>query len=563
MTDLIIESGKCKSTGAVGVKYITLKTRLEGRTHMGKDGSLSFYESGHNLEVWKNVFPNSDIKRISNVDDKFDIKPTTKRPKFIYKREPLWWQANANAKLQTIIQSETMHKAFAFFYDPGAGKSKSLTDMNSVLYCSGEIDAAIILTPNVLVGDQWVRVDDEGEGGALQRDIHDTIPNKAWLWKKSKAAEAAYEHMISYDGLQTVVMNIDAAKTPSGKALLEKFIKRHKGRINFGIDEAHLIGNPSSQRHKVCVKLASMCRWKAVLTGTPITKNLISVFGIFQFLNPSIIGYKFITGFKRQYCETRWNGFADQIVGHKNIEDLYKKIEAYSSRVSQEEMGLEKVRDEFVFDMSAEQKKHYDLVKNEWLTKLDNGEFATVSIALSAALKMQQISNGFLVGDDGTYQFLDNARMHALNAWLETMPEDEKIVIWCRFKMDAELLMKNFGNKAVDLSGNVTSDQKVANKDAFIADPSIRFCVATPDSAGTGTDGLQHVCTRAIYYSSSEHYVNRKQSEDRTLRVGGSSVAYYTDLICRGAPDRKILKNLKGKRDLSTFTLDEVREMFS
>lgn len=549
----------------VGAKVIAIKNKIEGRYGMAKDGTVSFADSTSNVEGFLSIFPNAEIRRIATLSDNFDdFVGELKRPKFVYKREPLHWQKSAHEKIVKIKNDKDMHRAFAFFYDPGAGKSKSLTDMNTYLYCEGDIDAAIILTPNVLVGDQWSRVD-EGEGGALQRDIHDSIKNKAWLWNRSqtKKSKEAYEIMTNFDGIQTVVMNVDAVKTPAGFKLLESFIKRHRGRVNFGVDEIHMIGNPSSQRHKACLKLADMCKWRAGLTGTPITKDLISIFGIFKFLNEKIIGYKYITGFKRQYCEMRWNGFADQIVGHKNIEQLYERIEAYSSRISQKEMGLEKVYDEFVFDMSPEQTKHFNLVKQQWLTKLDNGEFATASIALSAALKLQQISNGFLIGDDGTVQYLDNGRITALESWLETIPEGEKVVIWCRFKIDAQQLMKKFGDKAVDLSGNVSQKQRTENKDLFISDENIRFCIATPDAAGTGTDGLQHVCNRAVYYSSSEHYVNRKQSEDRVLRVGGESVAFYTDLIARNSPDRKILRNLKGKKDLSSYTLDDVREMFS
>lgn len=557
MTDLIVKNGRCFTKGNAPMSWMGIKRQMEGRASLLKTGEFVFEESGNNLAIWKRYFPDHQLERFV---DETAIVNIGNRPPFQFKREPLWWQANATKKIDNIIADNKLYKAFAFFYDPGAGKSKSLTDMAALLYTRGIIDALIVLPPNLLVGDQWSRFDEENEG-ALQKDIHETIPNKAWLWKKGKKAFAEYDDLKEFEGLQSVVMNIDAAKTPDGYKLLTDFIKRHKGRVLFAIDETHLIGNPSSQRHKKCVELADRCSWKAALTGTPITKDLISTYAIFKFLDPRIIGFKYITGFKNAFCELRFNGFADQIVGHKNIDKLYQLIEPYSSRVSQEEMGLEKVYDEFSFVLSPDQKKHFDRLKKEWMTALDNGEFASVSIALSATLKMQQVSNGFLVGDDGSIQYLENARMDALKAWLETMPE-QKIVIWCRFKIDAQLLMKEFGKQAVDLSGNVSSSDRLKNKDAFISDPEILYCVATPDAAGTGTDGLQHVCNRAVYYSSSEHFVNRKQSEDRVLRVGGGSTAFYTDLVGKGTPDRKILNNLKGKKDLSRMTLDDIRKLY-
>lgn len=546
----------------VGTKLMSLRNNMEGGCRLLKDGTVSFAYSGHNLEVWQANFPTSNIKHIHSFDEEFDKLSVKDRPKFVRKRDPKPYQNEAHKKIEKIVNTKGMHKSFAFLFDVGVGKSKSLTDMNTFLYCKGEIDAAIILTPNILVAEQWTRVEENEEGGALQRDIHESIPNQSWLWNKTKRGAANYELLKEYNGLQTVVMNIDAAKTPRGYALLEDFIDRHKGRVNFAIDEIHTIGNPSSQRHKACVSLASKCVWKAGLSATPITKDLVSVFGIFKFLNQDILGFRYLGGFKRKYCILRWNGFGDEIVGHQNIEDLYEKIAPYSHRISQKEIGLEKIYDEFVFEMKGEQKKHYDRVKEQWLTALDNGEFATASIALTAAMKLHQISSGFLISDEGTVQYLENARLAALDAWLDTLPADEKVVIWVRFKIDAEILCKHFGDKAVDLSGNVDSEDRIKNKELFVNDENIRFAIATPQASGVGTDGIQLVCNRAVFYTSSENFVNRKQAEGRTLRVGGSNVAFYTDLVCKGTGDRKILRNLTGKQELSSYTLDEVRSLF-
>lgn len=557
MVDINILNGKAESVGKAGPKVFAIRSQIEGRISFLKDGAVRFEPSAHNLNVWKSAYPSAVVKDIDAEMKEFESFVADNRPEFKFKRDQLWWQAKGTEKQKKILSTPSMFNCFAFFFDPGAGKSKSLTDFATMLYCNGEIDAMIVLPPNVLVGDQWTN-----DSGALFRDIHESIPYKSWLWKKSKAGDREYEKLKNEDAFQIVVMNIDAAKTPSGYARLQDFITRHKGRVLFAIDEAHLIGNTASGRHKKCVELGYKCDWRAVLTGTPITKDLMSAYAIFKFLDWRILGYKYATTFRSNFCITRWNGFADQIVGHKNIEKFYELIEPYTARVSQSEMGLEKMYDEFVFEMTDEQRIHFDRFKREWVTALDSGEFATASIALAATLKMQQISCGYLVGEDGTIQHLDNGRLKALDAWLETIDADQKIVIWCRFREDARLLMKHFGDKAVDLSGNVDDAERIANKNAFLNNPEITRCVGTPDAAGTGMDDLQHVTNRAVYYSSSENYVLRKQSEDRILRVGGKSTAFITDLVCKGSPDKKILGNLKGKREFSKMTLDEVRALF-
>lgn len=560
---LIIENGRCRCERGASLKFFTFKSLMEGGARMNKEGVVSFADSGHNLDIWKRAFPDSEIVREKAIDDGLEDVERLMRPNHVFKRSPKEWQDKADKKLDILIEDASKPNAFAFLFDPGAGKSLSLTNMATKLYCNGSIDAVIIVTPNMLVAKQWAYKDTKNdmEGGALQRDIQPDIEWNCWLWDKTKRGQSNYNQLKNFDGLRFVVLNVDAVKTPAGKTLLNDFINHHKGRVLFGLDEAHMAANVSSQRHKACVELAHKCKWRAALTGTPITKDIMSVFGVFRFLDSRIFGYKFATGFKNEYAQTIWNGFAEEIVGYKNLEKLYSKIDPYSARVNQEEMGLSKIYDNFVFEMYPEQLQHFERLKKEWTTSLDNGEFTTVSIAMTAAMRMQQVTNGFLVGDDGTVQYLKNARMDALNSLVETL-SDDKLVIWCRFKIDAQLLMSNFGDNAVDLSGNVDSSQRSINKDRFISDPSIRFMIATPDAAGTGMDGVQHATNRAIYYSTSEHYVNRKQSEDRILRVGGGSVAFYHNLICQGSPDKKIASNLQKKNDLSKLTMDEIRKLY-
>lgn len=560
MSDLKIVNGRASTVGRAPVSWFSIRKFFEGRTNLAKDGSLSFAASNSNIKLWQSKFPESKVEDIDQQMKEFESFVVTDRPKFQFKRSQLWWQERATEKQRRIIDNPKMYNCFAFFFDPGAGKSKSLTDLATLLYCEGKIDAMIVLPPNYLVGEQWTNED----SGALVKDIHESVNFRSWLWDRTlkKAHQKAYDELLEFDGFQCIVANIDAAKTERGYEYLKRFIKRHKGRVLIAVDEGHLIAKPSSGRHKKALELRKMCEWAAVLTGTPVNKSLMSAWGIFRFLHDNILGYKYASAFRSAFCETRFNGFAETIIGHKNVDKFYELIEPYSQRVSQSEMGLEKMRDEFEFDMSDEQTFHFKRFKKEWMTKLENGEFATASIAMTAALKLQQISCGFLVGEDGTVQYLDNARLRALDAWLETIDPEQKIMIWCRFLEDAKLLTKHFGEKAVDLSGNVDSKQRVVNKNRFLNEPEITRCIATPDAAGTGLDSLQNVCNRAVFYSSSEHYINRKQAEDRTLRVGGGTTAFYTDLVCRKSPDKKIIRTLTDNQALATYTLDDVRKLF-
>ena len=553
---LHLKDNRAKTSESVPVTMLQSLKAFEGGARLLKTGQLSFVDSQYNISLFLNHFPNAEI--IEEKPEIFDWSSAKLRPKFKEKRNGHFWQTEANQKIDKLIQNDKASNAFAFFYRPGGGKSKSLTDMAIKLYCEGRIDACIILSLNMLIAEQWI-----SDHGALATDVQDDVKVSKWLWVKTKKAEKEYDQFKSTDACQFVSMNIDAAKTPRGEKLLLDFINHHKGRVLFAIDESHAIKTLKSGRHKAAFKLGNLCQWKAILTGTPIAKNVVDKYAQFKFLDQKILGYRFLTPFKAQYCIERFNGFANEVIGSKNLDHLYSKIEPHSTRVSESEMGLTKARDTFEFSLSNEQQKHYDELKKKWLTDLDSGEFASASIALTAALKMHQITSGYLTSDEGAlHVFDDNSRLKALDALLETI-DDEKIVIWCRFRQNAMDLMNHLGEQAIEISGNVDRKQRTPNKERFINDSNIRFLVATPDTAGTGMDGLQAVCNRAIFFNTSENYVQRTQAEDRVLRLGGETTSFYTDLICKKSGDRKILKNLFDKRETSRMSLDDVREIFT
>lgn len=556
MTDITIRGPRVETDAKPDMKRVlAIFSQFEGKKNFLKNGNVSFEYSPHNISLWMYAFPDAKVTDLSNdlkIFEEFSPKDT--RPEFKFKREGRWWQQNAHKKFTDNLKYNKL-PVFAFIYDPGSGKSKSLTDAAVYLYCENKIDGMIVVSPNMLVADQWIQKQ-------LPADIHSDIPYSAWLWDKTPKGDKTFEKFTDSEGFQIISLNIDAVKTPKGKKKLVEFIKRHKTRVLFALDESQLAKNPSSARHKEIDKLMGMCEYRAILTGTLIAKNLVDAYAQFKLLDPRIIGYKYMSSFKAEFCVMRWNGFGNEIIGHKNIEKFYKLIEPYSYRVSKDELGYEKLFDTFEFSMSPEQKAVFKTLKQEFLAKLDNGELMTVTNALAATVRMQQVTCGYLPLEDGTYQRFPNTRLEALDAWAEQIG-DEKIVIWCRFLDDAKIIMEHYGNKrCVDLSGNVTSEERIKNKMRFINDLEVQFAVGTPDASGTGTDGLQEVCNRAIYYSNSYNSILRQQSEDRTSRLNGSSTSFYTDLVCKGGIDKRILANLQEKKDLSRMTLDDVRKIF-
>jgi SNF2 family DNA or RNA helicase len=373
--------------------------------------------------------------------------------------------------------------------------------------------------------------------------------------------------------LQVWTTNVDSIKSERSRALLQPFVRVH-GRhgLMIAVDESQDIKNHSAKRSKLICELGARVNQRAIMTGTPIAKDLTDEWSQFKFLDERIIGHRYKTAFMAQFCIM--GGFdGHAVVGHRNVEHFNSLVDPHIFRVTKaEELELPpKVYDHVVFDLSDEQKHHMRELRESFLTRLDSGEISSVTHAASMLVRVQQLTCGYLVDDNDHHVMLkDNPRLHALTNLIDQ--RTGKIIIWCRFNKDIETLAQHFGNQCVTYYGATSTRDRETAKRQFLSkdpifsfyngNPGIRFFIANPGAAGVGLN-LQGECRTAIYYSNSFNALERWQSEDRIHRIGTTGAVTYFDLIARGSFDRKILANLRAKKSLSDWVLDDIRRMIS
>lgn len=521
-----------------------IQNKFEGLKKFLGSGHFSFENTPHNINLWMITFPDAKINDLNKQSE--ILEQFSRREKFEFKTKPYKHQKEGFEKLKD-------RKCFAILAEQGTGKSKLLTDLIGYKWCEGEIDAVIILSPKG-VHFQWVEEQ-------LPTHMSEVVPYKSWAWNNTKKELQKFEDMMDGSGqLEVVTMNLDAIKY-GGFDFLKKFIKKHKGKVLMAIDEAHMIKTYQAERTKKAIELGGLCDVRGILTGTPIAKNIADLFSQYKFLDERVLGFKYFKGFKAQYCEVRWNGFGEEIIGAKNLEQLYQRLDPVSLRATKSELDLPpKMYDEYAFDLSDEQKRAYKEIKTQFLTQLDKDEKVSVTNAASAITRLQQISSGYLPKEDGSIHLYQNPRLDALKSIIETI--DGKVIVWARFNHDIEIISKTFGKEAVSYYGGTSTEQREqAIKKFMDPDSEVRFFVSNPAAGGTGLN-LQGLCTTAIYYTNDYNAVSRWQSEDRIHRIGTKGTCTYIDLVARGTVDKRILSNLRSKKALSDLALDEVRKMF-
>lgn len=522
------------------IKFSLLFSKFEGRKRMLEGRTFSLEPTGSNLRLIVAKFPQTEELLLRSASEKQEQMASAPRPDFNFRMEPSPWQNDFYAKSDG-------QDVFALFAEPGAGKTKAGIDTAFMRYARGEIDAVIIIAKKD-VHTQWVK---------------DALPQHAPLGMPWSAYCHDYLPKTGYqDGkLNFFAVNFDGAKGAKAQELLRAFIGAAR-RIMIIIDESQEIKNKTSGRWKVCYEIRQKCRYAMLMSGTPIAKSLVDYWAQYFMLDEKIIGDRYMTSFRSKYCIM--GGYdGTQIVDYQNESQLYKLTEPFTYRVSKSDLKMPPKRyKEIAFDMGPRQRKAFDDFKNLFIANLQQNGSTAVQNAGGALIRLQQITSGFLPHDDGTIEYFENPRLDAMRMGLSQVP-DEKVIIWCRFHHDVEQVLKELGEDAVDYYGKTPDKLRLVNKERFIEDPAVRYMVSTAAAGGTGIDGYQKVCNTNIYYTNSYNAIHRWQSEDRTNRTGMLfESSLYMDLICRAGIDRKLLRNLREKRELSDLMLDDLREFF-
>lgn len=534
---------------------------LEGPRRRLADGRLGVTPSPYNLGLIALAFPGARVELDGEAVPAPSPAPSP-LPRNADPAAPFDWCGYTPKTEPRRHQLEALAlcgdaKAFAIFHEPGLGKSKLALDKAGRHFARGEIDALLIVTLNS-VHYQWVNE---------QVPLHLGVPSYAFAYAKKPLPDAFYHRG---DALRVLSLSFDALISKGGAAEAERFAKTYAGRFMMVVDESHAIKNHAALRSIACCKLGKRAAFRLAMTGTPLAKALEDEWSQFRFLDESIVGVRYLSTFRAQYCVM--GGYENRsVVGHKNVDQYLARVAPYCHRLRKEDaVDLPpKIYQRVHFDLSPEQRRHYDALKRNLLTQLDDGTIATAQNAAVLLTRLQQITSGVLVGEDGQATRLENARIKALETLLESHEGTAKVLIWARFTHEIEDILALLDPKktgvAVALYGATSPEDRKTAVDRFLNDPKCKYFVSNPAAGGTGINLQSSGCTTVIYYSSSYNAIYRWQSEDRVHRIGTVGTVVYYDLLARKSGDERILNNLKAKRDLADLAhkgeLDLLREV--
>jgi SNF2 family DNA or RNA helicase len=430
----------------------------------------------------------------------------------------------------------------------------------SMLYDKGKIDGALIIAPKGVVK-TWYEQE-------LPTHLPDHIENVTVLWQ-SNITKTQQEKLESLFEIETafhiLVMNVEAFSTDKGIKFASKFLNSHK--VLMAIDESTTIKTPTAKRTRNIINLGEYAKYRRIMTGSPVTKNPLDLYTQCYFLDSYLLDHASYYSFRNRYAVMKSmhvRGRTIQVV-HKfqNLSELSEKLQEFSYRVLKEDcLDLPpKNWTKRHITLSKEQQKVYDQMKKEALATL-NGKVTSTMTVITQLMRLQQITCGHFVADDGSTQEIKNNRITEL---MEVLDEIEgKAIIWGHWQKDIQNIVNEIEKihgpgSVVSYYGLTPQDERQDNIRRFQSDPKCRFLVGTPSTGGYGI--TLTAANTVIYYSNGYDLEKRLQSEDRAHRIGQKKNVTYIDIIAENTVDEKIVKSLRKKINIASEVLgEELRE---
>lgn len=450
-------------------------------------------------------------------------------------------------------------EGYALWWEMGVGKTCATIGTTSYLYREGKINTLIVVAPNG-VHANWT-IDEVPMH--MPDDLQDEMKAMTWFSATSnrKSVQAEFAELVEHDGLVVFVMSYDAVMTDRGAKALKKLLDKRE--CLYVLDESGRIKTPGSKRTKRILASARYAKYKRVLTGTPVDNSPFDVYTQIKFCRPEALAAFGVTNFgtfKARYgiWERRTNRGTgrswDDLVRYVKLDELHGIVDTVGSRLLKRDvLDLpDKIYEKRFFDLDPAQKKAYKELDKKFITWFEGQSSVTADLVLTRMLRMSQLCCGFIKDDDDQVRAVGkNVRLKALQDVLQDV--EGSVIIWCRWSWEVDEIRKVLGDDdAVYYDGRTSDQGRIEAKERFQRDGTARYFVAKASAAGEGL--TLHRAKTVIYMSLTYSLRERLQSEDRAHRAGmNDEPVVYIDILARNTYDEKLLKILRGKRNVASL----------
>jgi SNF2-related domain/Helicase conserved C-terminal domain len=461
---------------------------------------------------------------------------------------------------------------FALLWPMGTGKSKTMVDCFTARGQRNEIDRVLVICPMGAKANlkEQIELHSPGEVSVEVLTLDDIRHTARWIETSVPQEEGVLAWLVI--GIESLQQSTRAL------AICEQFLtvgnKPGEKTAAMIVDEASKIKSHQAIRAQRCVALGKKCKYRWVMTGTPILQNLLDLFMLFEFLDPDIIGVGDFFSFKNRYSvwEEGWGGDYKTLIGYQNIDELMDLIRPFCDIIDKKEALPDlpdKIYEKRMIKMSDEQRRIYTDLLHGFEVEFENGIMDPEEI-LERALRRHEVVGGFYAIEEPREDLTKKKKFTKhpikggnpkLQALLEVVEEVEgSVIIWCKYRAEIALVVDElerlYPGQTVEYHGGVSEEDRTRARMLFQQGKK-RFFIATQQSGGMSL--TLTAAKTVIYYSNTFALEDRLQSEDRAHRKGQTNHVLYVDLVMTGTIDEDIIKALTLKQNLAEYVKARIR----
>ena len=439
------------------------------------------------------------------------------------------------------VQTKALEKAngqrgFGYFMEMGLGKTATAYNEFINLYTMDLVSNMIIICPQSLK-QVWVA---EGEEWDVKLNIT--------TWPKVS------------DNWDILAINYEAMIGRGGQYIEDQLETNNTYMV---LDESIHVKNPQAKRTKRIIGLASAAAYVRILSGAPIVKSPLDIWGQFRCIGE--LKGKNQYAFRNRFC--KMGGYlGKQIIGVRNQDELTSIIDKSSFRAKKSEWTdlPDTLCTTRRYELSGDQYKQYETMRKELVLHVKE-ETITAPMVITQMMKLQQISSGFVIDEQGETNELvpidNNPKLALIKEILQEL--NTKVIIFAFYKQSIKYLMQLMHNMDIEyatLRGNQSEEDQVENKAQFNkGNATIMIAQLTAGKYGHTLLGSESVpCHTTIFYENNYDLDARVQAEARNHRHGQNYPVTNVDIVGTKL-DEKIIQALQKKLSMAEAIVDSIK----
>jgi SNF2 family DNA or RNA helicase len=290
------------------------------------------------------------------------------------------------------------------------------------------------------------------------------------------------------------------------------------------VDESLKIKNIKAKRTKRILEIGKLSKYRLILNGTPISKNIVDLYTQMEFLSPKILNMN-LREFNYNYVV--WSDFYPKYQkGQKNIEHLIELIKPY---VFDSKLELDIEQNYRSYSYSNNLEEEYNNIKEELLNSYTNDERFDFYVLCTRLQRCYTKS-----------------------------PDKQKTIDWLLDKIDSNaIIFVKYLDSIPENSHRITGSENLKKRQEILSQFENREFKTLYMTYGVGSYGLNlQFCNHIIFAEHSFDYAQKVQAEHRIFRMGQNEDVNYYDIICDCGLEDIIIKCLRKK----TNFLNEIKK---